>query len=142
MIDSALGLDPEDMSEATKAKRILRGFADLAGITFVAKIKVEASDEPAYSDKNKLDHVVVADRRPSGARSWTARSVPARPSTRRAAPPATAAAAAAPASGNAADSSAPTGTAPARARGRAGKPADRRRSRTAQPAAVPPGSNG
>ena len=59
MIDSALGLDPEDMSEATKAKRILRGFADLSGITFVAKIKVEASDNPAYPDKNRLDHVVV-----------------------------------------------------------------------------------
>ena len=62
MIDSALGLDPEDMSEATKAKRILRGFADLSGITFVAKIKVEASDNPAYPDKNRLDHVVRADR--------------------------------------------------------------------------------
>ena len=62
MIDSALGLDPEDMSEATKAKRILRGFADLSGITFVAKIKVETSDNPAYPDKNRLDHVVAADR--------------------------------------------------------------------------------
>ena len=61
MIDSALGLDPEDMSEATKAKRILRGFADLSGITFVAKIKVEYSDNPAYPDKNRLDHVVRAD---------------------------------------------------------------------------------
>ena len=62
MIDSALGLDPEDMSEATKAKRILRGFADLSGITFVAKIKVECSDNPNYPDKNRLDHVVRADR--------------------------------------------------------------------------------
>ena len=42
MIDSALGLDPQDMSEAAKQKRILRGLADLSGITFVAKIKVEA----------------------------------------------------------------------------------------------------
>ena len=31
MIDSALGLDPKDMSEATKAKRVLRGLADLVG---------------------------------------------------------------------------------------------------------------
>src|SRR5512144_1611680 len=38
MIDSALGLDPEDMSEAAKAKRQLRGLADMNGITFVAKI--------------------------------------------------------------------------------------------------------
>lgn len=59
MIDSALGLDPQDMSEAAKAKRILRGLADLSGITFVAKIKVEASDDPRYGDSNKLDRVVL-----------------------------------------------------------------------------------
>jgi len=59
MIDSALGLDPSDMSEATKAQRILRGLADLNGITFVAKIKVEPSDDPRYGDSNKLDRVVL-----------------------------------------------------------------------------------
>ena len=35
MIDSGLGLDPKDMSESAKAKRVLRGLADLGGITFV-----------------------------------------------------------------------------------------------------------
>lgn len=60
MIDSALGLDPTDMSDATKAKRVLRGFADLNGITFIAKIKVESSDNPRYSDSNKLDRVVLS----------------------------------------------------------------------------------
>jgi hypothetical protein len=59
MIDSALGLDPEDMSEATKAKRVLRGLADLNGITFVAKIKVEPSSDPRYGDQNRLDRVVL-----------------------------------------------------------------------------------
>lgn len=59
MIDSALGLDPSDMSEAAKSKRILRGLADLNGITFVAKIKVEPSDDPRYGDSNKLDRVVL-----------------------------------------------------------------------------------
>lgn len=59
MIDSALGLDPRDMSEAAKSKRILRGLADLSGITFVAKIKVEPSDDPRYGDSNKLDRVVL-----------------------------------------------------------------------------------
>ncbi len=59
MIDSALGLDPQDMSEAAKSKRILRGLADLSGITFVAKIKVEPSDDPRYGDSNKLDRVVL-----------------------------------------------------------------------------------
>jgi hypothetical protein len=60
MIDSALGLDPADMSDATKAKRVLRGFADLNGIIFIAKIKVESSDNPRYSDSNKLDRVVLS----------------------------------------------------------------------------------
>lgn len=59
MIDSALGLDPADMSEAAKQKRILRGLADLNGITFVAKIKIEPSDDPRYGDQNRLDRVVL-----------------------------------------------------------------------------------
>lgn len=59
MIDSALGLDPQDMSEAAKQKRILRGLADLNGITFVAKIKIEPSDDPRYGDQNRLDRVVL-----------------------------------------------------------------------------------
>jgi len=59
MIDSALGLDPNDMSDATKQKRILRGLADLNGIVFVAKIRVEPSDNPAYRDQNRLDRVVL-----------------------------------------------------------------------------------
>jgi hypothetical protein len=59
MIDSALGLDPQDMSDTAKSKRILRGLADLNGITFVAKIKVEPSDDPRYGDSNKLDRVIV-----------------------------------------------------------------------------------
>jgi hypothetical protein len=46
MIDSACGLDPQDSSEAAKQKRVLRGLADLNGITFVAKIKIEPSDDP------------------------------------------------------------------------------------------------
>ncbi|HET6377009.1 MAG TPA: hypothetical protein VFG05_01665 [Methylocella sp.] len=59
MIDSALGLDPQDMSEAAKQKRILRGLADLNGITFAAKIKVEPSSDPRYGDQNRLDRVVL-----------------------------------------------------------------------------------
>jgi hypothetical protein len=59
MIDSALGLDPADMSEAAKQKRILRGLADLNGIAFVAKIKIEPSEDPRYGDQNRLDRVVL-----------------------------------------------------------------------------------
>ncbi len=59
MIDSALGLDPEDMSEAAKAKRQLRGLADLNGIGFVAKVAVEPNSDPRYPDQNRLDHPVL-----------------------------------------------------------------------------------
>ena len=59
MIDSALGLDPNDMSEAAKSKRVLRGLADLSGITFVGKIRIEASQDPRYGDSNRLDRVIL-----------------------------------------------------------------------------------
>lgn len=57
MIDSALGLDPNDMSDAARTRRQLRGLADLDGIAFVAKITVETSDR--YGDKNRLDRPVL-----------------------------------------------------------------------------------
>ncbi len=50
MIDSALGLDPDNSSEDAKTKRVLRCLADLDGIAFVAKIKIEPSDNPQYKD--------------------------------------------------------------------------------------------
>jgi len=59
MIDSALGLDPQDMNEAAKQKRLLRGLFDLSGISFVAKIKIEPSEDPRYGDQNRLDRVVL-----------------------------------------------------------------------------------
>jgi len=59
MIDSALGLDPQDMSEVAKQKRVLRGLADLSGITFVAKIRIEASEDSRYGDQNRLDRVLL-----------------------------------------------------------------------------------
>src|SRR5512134_3010190 len=84
MIDSALGLDPEDMSEAAKAKRQLRGLADLNGITFVAKIAVEPNKDPRYPDHNRLDHPVLP-----AEKEWRAvmngEEVPPRPSKPRSA---------------------------------------------------------
>ncbi|GGO15921.1 hypothetical protein GCM10007972_24510 [Iodidimonas muriae] len=84
MIDSALGLDPEDMSEAAKAKRMLRGLADLDGIAFVAKIKVEPSTNPSYGDSNRLDRVVLPTE-PEWKKVTAGEAVPPSPS-RRAAP--------------------------------------------------------
>jgi len=88
MIDSALGLNPEDMSEAAKAKRMLRGLSDLDGITFVAKIQIEPNRNPAYKDANKLDHVVLPTA-PEWQKVMAGETVPAQPSNRpRAAAPA------------------------------------------------------
>lgn len=81
MIDSALGLDPGDMSEAAMAKRILRGLADLSGITFVAKIKIEPSGDPRYGDSNKLDRVVLPVE-PEWRKVMDGEILPASPSSR------------------------------------------------------------
>jgi len=81
MIDSALGLDPVDMSEGAKAKRVLRGLADLDGITFVAKIQIEPNRNPAYKDANKLDHVVLPTA-PEWQKVMAGEAVPAQPSNR------------------------------------------------------------
>ena len=109
MIDSALGLNPDDMSEAAKTKRVLRGLADLDGITFVAKIQVEPNRNPAYKDANKLDHVVLPTA-PEWQKVMAGEQVPAQPSNR-ARPAATAPVSAAPAWGQ--GSSAQAGSAPA-----------------------------
>lgn len=85
MIDSALGLDPQDMGEATKAKRMLRGLADLHGITFAAKIRIEPASDPRYSDNNRLDRVVLPGE-PEYRRIVDGEAVPASPSHRAARP--------------------------------------------------------
>ena len=66
MIDSALGLDPDDHEDA-KAKRRLRGLADLDGITFVAKIAVEPNN-PATRTRTSSTGRCCPTRK-SGARS-------------------------------------------------------------------------
>ncbi len=81
MIDSALGLAPDDMSEDAKAKRVLRGLADLGGITCVAKIKVEPSSNPQYSDSNKIDKVVLPNE-VEWRKVMDGETVPAAPSNR------------------------------------------------------------
>lgn len=59
MIDSALGLKPDDLSEAARAKRVIGGLKQLDGITFAARLMVETSDNPNYRDSNKLANIVL-----------------------------------------------------------------------------------
>jgi len=87
MIDSALGLDPADMSEETKNKRRIDGLSQLSGIGFVAKIGVEPSRDPKYPDRNVLDRPILPDEK-----EWKmvmeGQNVPPSPSRHRAAAPA------------------------------------------------------
>lgn len=89
MIDSTLGLDPADMSDAAKAKRSLRGFRDLDGIEFVARIGIKRGDLTAdggvYPDKNIIAHVVEPNE-PQWAEVRAGRIPPPSPSSRPAAP--------------------------------------------------------
>ncbi len=91
MIDSALGLDSQDMSEAAMAKRMLRGLSDLHGITFAAKVRVEPANDPRYSDSNRLERVVLLGE-PEYAKVMAGEAVAAAPSNRPARPPTAAAA--------------------------------------------------
>jgi hypothetical protein len=91
MIDSALGLDPQDMSEAAKGKRILRGLADLNGITFAAKLRIEAGSEARYADSNRIDRVILPGE-PEYTRVMAGEALPAQPSQRAARPVAAASA--------------------------------------------------
>ena len=81
MIDSALGLNPEDMSEAAKAKRVLNGLSDLSGITFIGKVKIEPSDNPRYPDRNRLERVVLPQE-PEWQKVMNGEHVPAAPSSK------------------------------------------------------------
>lgn len=90
MIDSALGLDSQDMSEAAKAKRMLNGLSELTGITFAAKVCVEPATDSRYAASNRLDRVVLPGE-PEYARVMAGEGVPASPSNRPARAPAAAA---------------------------------------------------
>jgi hypothetical protein len=99
MIDSAMGLDPSDMSDAAKLKRQLRGFRDLDGIEFVAKIGIKrgdpAPDGGVYPDKNIIARVVLPNE-PQWTEIRAGREVPPQPSSRPAVAAATASAQAKP----------------------------------------------
>jgi hypothetical protein len=90
MIDSALGLDSQDMSDAAKAKRMLNGLSELSGITFAAKVCVEPATDPRYSASNRLERVVLPGE-PEYSRVMAGEGVAASPSNRPARTPAPAA---------------------------------------------------
>jgi hypothetical protein len=59
MIDSALGLNPKDESQAAREKRLIAGLKALDGIAFAARIMVEQPSSAQYKPSNKLANVVL-----------------------------------------------------------------------------------
>jgi hypothetical protein len=59
MIDSALGLDPQDESQAAREQRMLQGLKHLDGITFIARIMVEPATSEQHKDTNRIAHIVL-----------------------------------------------------------------------------------
>ena len=59
MIDSALGLDWNDKSDAARQKRLIQGLKQLDGIAFAGRIMIEPASSPQYKDANKLANVVL-----------------------------------------------------------------------------------
>ena len=61
MLESAFGIDPLDDSDAALSGRTLEDWEDLDGLEFLAKIGIEKSKDPKYSDKNALKSAVTPD---------------------------------------------------------------------------------
>lgn len=66
MIESAVGLSPDDMSDKAKAQRVFQAFKQLDGLQFFAKIGIEpgavkpnTNPQQFYPDKNKIAHIVT-----------------------------------------------------------------------------------
>ncbi len=81
IMDSALGLDPKDDSPAAKDKRVIQGLSQLSGLTFISKIKVEASRNPSFGNSNKLERVVVSTE-PEWQKIMNGEVVPPQPALR------------------------------------------------------------
>jgi hypothetical protein len=64
MIDSALGLDPQDESQAAREKRMLQGLKHLDGITFIARIMVEPATSEQHKDANRIANIVLPGEAP------------------------------------------------------------------------------
>lgn len=58
MIDSALGLDPKDESQASRDKRKLEGLRQLDGIVFAARVMIEP-ESTGHAASNRIANIVV-----------------------------------------------------------------------------------
>lgn len=66
ILESARGINPEDMSEAARQARRIKDWLDFNGMTFLAKIGVEKDKSGQYDDKNKIKAIIVPGDRDYG----------------------------------------------------------------------------
>lgn len=57
MLESARGIDPKDNSDKAMSARRIKGFEDLNGLEFIAKVGIEKGND-GYEDSNKIETVV------------------------------------------------------------------------------------
>jgi hypothetical protein len=57
MLESARGIDPKDNSEKAMSARRIKGFGDLNGLEFIAKVGIEKGND-GYEDSNKIETVI------------------------------------------------------------------------------------
>lgn len=60
-LESARGVSPGDESKKAMEARQIAGWGDLDGLRFMARIGVEKSKDPQYSDKNVVKAAVTPD---------------------------------------------------------------------------------
>lgn len=69
ILESARGINPDDMSEPACAARRITGWQDFNGLVFWARIGVEKDKTGHYEDKNKIACVITPDMKEYGRMS-------------------------------------------------------------------------
>ncbi len=77
ILESARGINPDDMSEYACQGRRINGWEDFNGIVFWARIGVEKDKTGHYEDKNKITCVITPDMKEYGKMSEAPAKAPA-----------------------------------------------------------------
>lgn len=61
LLESARSIKSNDQSEEAKQKRLVNGYGEFDGLEPYVCIKIEASKDPQYGDKNRLSYAITPD---------------------------------------------------------------------------------
>lgn len=59
ILESARGINPDDMSAEAMKKRCVNSFEDFQGMTFLVEVKIEKDKTGFYDDKNAIGRVIT-----------------------------------------------------------------------------------